>query len=102
MAPPLAFIGIISELGRALSGDYGLAALQRGLPARLALERGLTTFALGIATTLLAIAAARVLLRAVNELARAAADVAAVLRGSAGTIPARATATALDADGARM
>lgn len=102
MAPPLAFIGIISELNRALSGDYGLAALQRGLPARLALERGLTTFALGIATTLLAAAAARVLIRAVNELARGSADVAAALIGTAAAAAPRVAASAGDAEGARM
>jgi hypothetical protein len=79
MATPLAFIGVISELGRALGGGYGLAGLQRGLPERMAIERGLLTFALGIGTTVLALAAARVLARGVEELARAANDVAAVL-----------------------
>jgi len=79
MATPLAFIGVISELGRALGGGYGLAALQRGLPERLALERGLLTFALGISTTFLALAAARVLARGVDELKRGASDVAAAL-----------------------
>jgi hypothetical protein len=79
MAPPLAFIGVVSELGRAVGGGYGLAALQRGLPARLALERGLLTFALGVATCLLAISAARTLARAVVELTRASADVARAL-----------------------
>lgn len=77
MAPPLAFIGVLSELGQALGGDHGLAALQAGLPERLAIERALLTFALGISTTVLAVVAVRVLTRGVQELGRAAADVSA-------------------------
>jgi hypothetical protein len=102
MAPPLAFIGIISELGRALSGDYGLAALQRGLPARMALERGLLTFALGVVTTLVAVAAARVLIRAVNELARGAAEVTAALQSTTAAAPDPVAPSTRDADRALM
>jgi hypothetical protein len=102
MAPPLAFIGIINELNRALSGDYGLAALQRGLPARLALERGLSTFALGIATTFLAVAGARVLVRAVKELARGAAEVTAAFAGVEAAAAPRVTTSVVDTEGARM
>jgi hypothetical protein len=102
MAPPLAFIGIINELGRAQSGDYGLAALQRGLPERLALERGLTTLALGIGTTLLAASAARVLMRAVKELARGIEDVSAALHAVPLPAAPPVAAPERDADRARM
>jgi hypothetical protein len=78
MAMPLAFIGVLGELGHAIGADHGLAALQRGLPERLAIERALLTFALGIGSTLLAVSAAHALMRGVQELSRAAADVAAV------------------------
>jgi hypothetical protein len=81
MAPPLAFIGVICEVGRALGGGYGLAALQRGLPVRLALERGLLTFGLGVGTCLLAISAARALTRGVAELTQASREVVRALDG---------------------
>ena len=91
MAPPLAFIGVLSAMGEGLAGEHGLAALQRGLPERLAIERAALTFALGIGTTLLAVTAVRVLTRGVQELSRAVADVAASFEQNA-----------LDADHARM
>jgi hypothetical protein len=91
MAPPLAFIGVICELGRALNGGYGLAGLQRGLPQKLAIERGLVTFALGVGTCLLAVIAARALIRGVSSLTAAAAEVANTL-----------DRIAADADRARM
>lgn len=83
MAPPLAFIGVILEAGKALGGGYGLAALQRGLPVRLALERGLLTFALGLATTFVAVTAVRVLHRGAAEQARAITEVSAALETAA-------------------
>lgn len=91
MAPPLAFIGVVCELGRALGGGYGLAALQRGLPERLALERSLVTFAIGVGTFLFAISAARALNRGAADLTSATADVASAL-----------DRTAADADRVRM
>lgn len=91
MAPPLAFIGMLSAMGEGLAGEHGLAALQRGLPERLAIERAALTFALGIGTTLLAVTAVRVLMRGAQELSRAVADVAASFEQNA-----------LDADHARM
>jgi hypothetical protein len=91
MAPPLAFIGVVCELGRALGGGYGLAALQRGLPERLALERSLVTFAIGVGTCLFAISAARTLSRAAADLTSTMADVASAL-----------DRVVVDADRARM
>jgi hypothetical protein len=63
MAGPIALIGVILELGRAAHGGEGLVGLQQGLAARIALQRSLLTFSLGLSTTLLCFAAAAMLRR---------------------------------------
>jgi hypothetical protein len=70
MASPLAFIGIIVETGRALGGGEGLAALQRGLPQTIALQRSLLAFAIGVATTIVCLTAAGVARRQAQALKR--------------------------------
>jgi hypothetical protein len=63
MASPLAFIGVILEIGRAFGGGSGVEGLQRGLLASRALERSLFTFALGVATFAVCFAGATILQR---------------------------------------
>ena len=63
MASPLAFIGVIIEIGGAFGGSSGLLGLQRGLPASIALERALFTFAAGAATFAVCFAGATILQR---------------------------------------
>jgi biopolymer transport protein ExbB/TolQ len=70
MASPLALIGVVLELGHAFHGDGGLLGLQRGLPMRLALERSLLTFALGLATSVVCFVAVGALQRGARELDR--------------------------------
>ena len=86
IAGPLALIGVILELGNALH-ESGLVALQRGLPVRLAIERSLLTFAIGLATTIACFAAASALDRGARRIARALERVAAVLAPRAPTEP---------------
>ena len=52
MASPVAFIGVIVEMGLALQGGRGLSALQRGLPERLAIQQAATEVVLGLCTSL--------------------------------------------------
>jgi hypothetical protein len=78
MATPLAFITIIVELGNAGS-ERGLAALQRGLPLRMALDRALDALALGLGTLLFAAAALSILGRAARELRLGLAVVGSIL-----------------------
>jgi len=66
MASPLAFIGVIVEIGRAFGS--GMEGLQRGLLASRALERSLFTFALGVGTFAICFAAATILQRRARRL----------------------------------
>jgi len=68
MASPLAFIGVILEIGRAFGGSSGLEGLQRGLLASRALERSLFTFALGVGTFAVCLAAATIFRRRARRL----------------------------------
>lgn len=63
MASPLAFIGVILEIGRAFGGSSGLEGLQRGLVESSSLQRALFTFALGFATFAVCFAAVAILQR---------------------------------------
>jgi len=78
MASPLAFIGVIIEIGRAFGS--GMEGLQRGLLASRALERSLFTFALGVGTFAVCFAAATILQRRARrmraDLQRVASSVA--------------------------
>ncbi|MDD9937556.1 MAG: MotA/TolQ/ExbB proton channel family protein [Myxococcales bacterium] len=76
IAPPLAFIGIIVELGRAFGGGHGLLALKHGAAAQLALERSVLSFALGLGTAIVCVAAAVLLRRRARELREDLAQVA--------------------------
>lgn len=82
MASPLAFIGIIVEIGRAFGGGTGLAGLQRGLVASTALERALFTFALGLGTFLVCFAAIAMLTRRARALREDLRRVAALIARS--------------------
>lgn len=79
MSSPLAFIGVIVETGRALGGGEGLAALQRGLPVTIALQRSLLTFAIGVATTIACFTAAGIARRQAQALQRDLERVASVI-----------------------
>ena len=68
MASPLAFIGVILEIGRAFGGGSGLEGLQRGVVASRALERSLFTFTLGAATFAVCFVAATILQRRARRL----------------------------------
>lgn len=83
MASPLAFIGIIVETGKALGGGEGLAALQRGLPVTIALQRSLLTFAIGLATTIACLTAAGVARRQALALRHDLERVASVISRAA-------------------
>ena len=63
MASPLAFIGIVLEIGRAYGGGSGIEGLQRGWVVSTAVERSLFTFALGMSTLALCMASLAVLQR---------------------------------------
>jgi hypothetical protein len=67
IAPPLALAGAIVEMGRALGGGGGLVALQRGLAARVALERACLSLGIGVVTALLCFAAASRLARRARQ-----------------------------------
>lgn len=80
MASPLAFIGVILEIGGSFGGGSGLAGLQRGLVVSLALERALFTFAVGAATFAVCFAGATIVqrrARALREQIRRVAKIAA-------------------------
>jgi hypothetical protein len=85
MASPLAFIGVILELGRALSGGHGILALQRGAAESLGLTRALFTFSIGLGTTAVCLSALVLLRRRVRglrgDLARTARMVERALGG---------------------
>lgn len=61
MASPLAFIGVVIEIGRAYGGGSGIEGLQRGGAVSAALERSIFTFALGMSTLTLCMASLGVL-----------------------------------------
>lgn len=63
MASPLAFIGVILEIGRAFGGDTGIEGLQRGLVESSSVQRALFTFALGFGTFAACFAAVAILRR---------------------------------------
>ncbi len=50
MASPLAFIGVVIEIGRAYGGGSGIEGLQRGGAVGGAIERSIFTFAIGMST----------------------------------------------------
>jgi hypothetical protein len=79
MAGPLALIGVILEIGTALHGGEGLAGLQRGFAMRIALQRSVLTFVLGLATSLVCFAAAAILQRNARQLVHALKRVAAAI-----------------------
>jgi hypothetical protein len=83
MASPLALIGVILEIGKALSGGDGLVGLQRGLAMRIGLERSLLTFAFGLGTSFVCFAAVSMLQREALALDRALTRVTTAL-GRAG------------------
>jgi len=83
VANPIALIFVIVELGIAAHGGEGLIGLQRGLAARVALQRSLLTFSLGFSTSLLCFAAAAILQRATSGLRSALDEVAALLEARA-------------------
>lgn len=66
IASPLAFIGVMIELGAAFADKQGLAGLQRGAVETVALEHAVLGLVLGLATSSICIAAA-------GQLARGAA-----------------------------
>lgn len=67
MASPLAFIGVMVEMGLALTGGQGLVALQRGLAERIALEHAAVGVAIGVATSVVCLGAAATLQRGGRE-----------------------------------
>jgi hypothetical protein len=83
MANPLAFIGVMLELGRAFGQGQGLLGLQRGLVASSAMERSLFTFALGVATFAVCFVAATILQRRARRLRDDLHRVASVVAESA-------------------
>jgi hypothetical protein len=70
MATPVAFIGVIVQTGLALGGGEGLAGLQRGLPASIALQRSLLAFSIGLSTTIVCLTAAATIQRHARALRR--------------------------------
>ncbi|MDD9969784.1 MAG: hypothetical protein OXR73_26295 [Myxococcales bacterium] len=50
-ASPLAFVGVMLELGMAFQGDHGLAGLQRGLVEQIAMQNAVVGVALGLTTS---------------------------------------------------
>jgi hypothetical protein len=79
MATPVAFIGVIVQSGIALGGGEGLAGLQRGLPASIALQRSLLAFSVGISTTIVCLTAAAAIQRQARALRRDLDRVARVI-----------------------
>jgi hypothetical protein len=85
IANPVALIGVIIELGKASHGGEGLAGLQRGLAERIALQRSLLTFALGLGTSIVCFSAVAILQRNARLLDADLRRVAAAFeRGRAG------------------
>jgi hypothetical protein len=84
MASPLAFIGVILELGWAISGGDGLVALSRPAVVSLGLQRALTAFGIGLATTVVCYAAVALLQRRAREIREGLARVARLLSPAAG------------------
>jgi hypothetical protein len=82
IASPLAFIGIILEIGAAFRGDAGLVALQRGLALSLGLQRALLCFALGVSTFGVCFAGMAILQRRARALCSDLRRVAALLAKS--------------------
>ncbi|MGD8861782.1 MAG: hypothetical protein PVI30_17360 [Myxococcales bacterium] len=79
MAGPLAFIGVILELGWAISGGDGLVALSRPAVVSLGLQRALTAFGIGLGTTIVCYAAVALLQRRAREIREGLARVARLL-----------------------
>lgn len=84
MASPLAFIGVILELGRALSGGHGILALQQGAAESLGLTRALFTFSIGLGTTAVCLSALVLLRRRVRGLRGDLAWVARIVERALG------------------
>ncbi len=70
MASPIALIGVIVEMGNAAHGGGGLLGLQRGLVARIAMQRAVLTVALGLGTSAVCFVAAAILQRSAATLRR--------------------------------
>lgn len=79
MASPIAFIGVVIEIGRAYGGGSGIEGLQRGGAVSGALERSIFTFAIGMSTLTLCMASLGVLRARARALTRDLRRVARIL-----------------------
>lgn len=66
-ASPLAFVGVMVEIGLAFRGDHGLLALQQGLVEQRALQRAVVGMTIGLTTSLCCFVAATTLHRAARD-----------------------------------
>ena len=62
------FLGAVIELIWLMSGDHGLAGLQAGLPAKLALEAAALSMVIGVSITVFCFAALSILRKAAVDL----------------------------------
>lgn len=81
---PLAFIGVIVELGIAFHGEHGLAALQRGLVEQRAMQHAIVGLSIGIVVSVCAFVAAATLVRLGRAQLSALRKACALFEGEAG------------------
>lgn len=91
---PLAFIGVIVELGLAFHGEHGLLALQRGFVEQRAMQHAIVGLTIGLVSSVCAFVAAATLYRHGRAQLRALQQVCALFESAeamaceSGTAPA--------------